>query len=271
MRHLITGPKSAGGVGASTFLASIAELQRHNCPGLKIGAADGNEEVGKFFVRLCKKDEEGKPLPEQCLTTGAKKYSFLGSADISDFAACLEDKYDALVMDLPGGSVGRFTNLTSAISASELIYWTKKLEISLSIVTVITPMVSSLYSLRSIIDAFGNNANYVVVKNLAFGRTSDFKIWNKEEQVSKTSPKEHIRDLFDRMGGIEINMPAMPMDTYALVDAFGLGFIDGLKSDQLKWEHRANLRGWLNKFITELKPAAEALGLQNLENWNCDV
>lgn len=269
MKRLILNPKMAGGVGATTATATLVELGRLNEPGLRIAASDGNSELGKFYTRTCQRDQNGLPLPEsqQTLLTGCLKYSFLNSKDISNFSQTIDEDYDVMVMDLPGGSTLRLLNLTDAINADDLLYWAEKMGIRLTIIHMVTPMVSSLYAMRQTLNAFGDSADHVAIKNLFHGRECDFLYWNKEEQLNQNQKKEHVRDQFQRLGGVELTMPSLPSDTYSIVDARQLSFVAGSKDLEMGWGHRANLLGWLRHMIDCFSPAADALGFPNLSDW----
>ena len=66
------------------------------------------------------------------------------------------------------------------------------------------------------------------------------------------------RRLLDR-GGLEIDLPAMRMRTYALIDELNLRFSEAVSDTRLKTVDRSVAHRWLDRFDFEVERASTVL------------
>lgn len=268
-QRVILIPGYKGGDGKSTFARVLIEmLRRFISGGLAVAAADGDFGVGQTYGFLATRGGDNVPLPEQDPMRGVVGFDFLGSQNITTYAALLALPEDRLVMDLPGNSMGRVIQLTPTINAEVFLDRMDKLKKRVTVVHLISPLIASLAGVNDAVNALGNRVDHLVVRNLGRGRPEDFLIWGGQfTRPDGANPGRVVRERFDAVGGVEIDFPAIPLNTYSLIDAMEISFFDALGYFQDQWEHDGNLRGWLRQVADQFDKVRPMLGMPDDLEW----
>ena len=96
--------------------------------------------------------------------------------------------------------------------------------------------------------------DYVAVVNLGLSEDrTDFALWDE--------PNAYTRRLFEFVGGVQIDLPAMRPRIAALLQKHRLSFADGETSDCLSVTDRGRLQRWNMAVTQSLRGATERLGL----------
>lgn len=264
---LIAGLK--GGEGKSTFARVLIELiRRFLGGGLAVAAADGDLDVGQTSSFLAERDGQGSPFGEQNVFSGVVGFDFLGEDDARTYATLVAHDAERVVIDLPAGSMKRVIAPTAMIDADRFIDQMESLGKRVTIIHILSPMLASLNGLDDVVRAFGDRVDHIAVRNLARGKPDDFVIWaGGNAWPDWTNPGRNVRTRFEAAGGTEIDFPALPAGTYALIDAFQISFADALERFRNDWVHRANLQGWLIKVAHQIDRVRPQLGLPLDAEW----
>jgi len=123
-------------------------------------------------------------------------------------------------------------------------------------VNVVTPYRASLANVARTL-ALVPHAKNVVVFNTAFGRRSDFRLWDGTEQKPSRG-----KVLLTERGGVEVVMPALNAGSAAMIDAENVTFSGAVSGDgDLMSFDRQYTANWLRACDAAFEPVAETLGL----------
>jgi CobQ/CobB/MinD/ParA nucleotide binding domain len=227
---LVTGDK--GGTGKSTFARGLLDVLLHR--GVKVAAYDGDRRNSQLF-RHYRSIEGGVTQLDVMAPGGADQL-------LDDMESGVAP---VMLVDLPAGAgaaLEDFEKETGFLEgATELGY-------RVSLVSVLSPVRDSVNALRVLMDALGEQANYVAVKNLHFGSDAQFELFNESK----------VKQELLRREGLMLSMPKLFAETYSLVDNKSLTF--RLASKDLVMSQRRRVYQWLDLFEKELVGAGRVLG-----------
>lgn len=231
----VTGGK--GGTGKSTFARGALDILI--ATGVDVAAFDGDPENAQLF-RFYQDVRSGVIRTE------------LNARDGGDpILNAMEEKEPAVILaDVAAGGSQILMHLeeeTGFLSdAAEMGY-------QFTVVSVLSPIKDSVNMLKEAMDTTqGHNVQHVAVKNLHFGKTDDFELFDS----SKTKQR------FTEGGGIVLEMRDLFSKTYALVDRDNLPFHSALvKESGLQRADRKRVQQWLTCFKDQMVMAEGALGL----------
>lgn len=234
---IITADK--GGTGKTMFARVLAHfLIDRGIQTLTYEADPRNVDLERYY---------GKAFP-----LGVKRMNFASSSDVNAFLDRLEETYQVVLLHLPGGA-GEFTEvLESKLKLSDIA---AENNYRITFVSVLNRGRECLNSLRSLVDTYGDRADYVVVKNLHHGIAEKFRRFDN----SKT--KEILQSLNAKM----ITLPDLDDDVVDFID--GLDGRGGFTFQEASTKGIApnSVRAWTHSFLSDaevqLNLAAEYLGL----------
>jgi CobQ/CobB/MinD/ParA nucleotide binding domain len=230
---LVTGDK--GGTGKSTFARGLLDVLSHR--GVKVAAYDGDRRNSQLF-RHYRSIEGGVTQLDVMATGGADQL-------LDDMESGVAP---VMLVDLPAGAgaaLEDFEKETGFLEgATELGY-------RVSLVSVLSPVRDSVNALRVLMDALGEQANYVAVKNLHFGSDAQFELFNESK----------VKQELVRREGLMLSMPKLFGETYSLVDNKSLTF--RMASKDLVMSQRRRVYQWLDLFEKELVGAGRVLGFDS--------
>lgn len=230
---LVTADK--GGTGKSMFSKTNTHfLIKYGIHALAYDADTRNPQLERHY---------GKVFPG-----GVQKLNLYDGTGVNTFLDTLEKEYKTVLVDLPAGIGEVIEILEKRLKLSE---FATENNYRLTFATVLNRGRDCVNSLRSLIDVFGDRADYVAIKNLYYGSAEKFKRFDS----SKT--KQIILDL----GGKIINLPDLDDDVADLLDDKSLTFEQATE----KGKNSISTRTWVSAFLEEsekqFKLAAPYLGL----------
>lgn len=251
---IVTGDK--GGVGKSTFARGL--VQTYIDGGVKfIGfdADSSNSQLLRFYGEQC--NLEALDIFES------------GSIDIffndlrgKIFPKIVDGKQaqpeKLFVLELPPQSrriLQEFIERMEFLKILEEDYDTR-----VTMVVVISRISDSVKQLINLYEFCDNKVDYLVVKNLFFGKEQQFTRYDKSEEVKniKATLKSQNLKFYD------INMPDLIEHAYDHLDANDLTFRQG--TEQIEYPAvKGRVSYWLKDFKEQLKPVKGILGLDEVE------
>jgi hypothetical protein len=265
-RRLIMTVGDKGGSGKSFFTRALAGLHvAANTADMLL--IDGDSTVGtlvKFF------GERG----------GVEPYSLHGKVDERDRLVnellCRGTRL--VIVDMPATSL---TKLREISADYDFVAAAQAAGYRLTVVSPVTPYDDSILDLQETIGLFDPErfttfndrdppgadldagaatvalpprVDYVAVVNLGLSEDrTDFALWDE--------PDAYTRRLFEFVGGVQIELPAMRPRIAALLQKHRLSFADGETSDRLSVTDRGRLQRWNAAAMQSLRGAGGRLGL----------
>ena len=235
IKRIVAITADKGGTGKSTFARIYAHyLIAREIKTLAYDADPRNPQLHRHYA--------------SAFSGGVRTCNLSRSEDINSLLDSLEGDYQVILLDLPAG-IGELielleTRLTLSQVAQENGY-------RITFVTVLNRGRDCVNSLRSLIDAFGDQVDHVVVKNKHFGAAEKFKRFD----TSKT------KGILDEMGAKTISIPDLDDDVVDILDDKSLTYADALRQGVASISTRA----WVKSFLSDAEPgimkAADYLGL----------
>ncbi|WEK03340.1 MAG: P-loop NTPase [Candidatus Devosia phytovorans] len=226
---IIVGMK--GGTGKSTTAVLLAFILRSL--GFEVAVYDGDAAVSTTYLTL---REALVPEEDQSPVHGAVRYDMRNPDEANTLLLSLDAGTNAVIHDLPGGTIGDIDELFRtdfSDGLSEITGFAGSLGYEIVVVHLITPDRANPASMQGFMNGFGAEAKYVAVLNRGLLRKGEtFDTWlNSTERT----------DFLD-LNGTEIEMPAIPGPLHK----FGLaGLINPDSLDRYQ-QHLQNL------FVREL-------------------
>ena len=254
---LITGQK--GGVGKSTFSRVLLDHLRNK--GKSVAAFDGDGSVGHLLQYYGQK-EEGSLKREQDPSLGVGYYDLRNRREREQLMGSLHQNVDIILHDLPGGATGAITEAVdvSGKSAEALIVAAKEMGFSTSIVIVINTDQASARAVISTIRTFGNQADYVIVKNLNACAAEDFIVYDGFEDASGAHVGGTAADVAAEVSASEIVMPEVYRSTAVKIDLWSLPFSDATEDSRMHIQDKTRISQWIELMRVEIEKAADKLG-----------
>lgn len=227
VRRIVPITADKGGTGKSTFARVYAHfLIEKGINTLAYDADTRNAQLARHY---------GSAFP-----LGVHEINLNINSDVNSFLDTLEKDYQVIMLDLPAGIGELIEVLENKLKLSKVA---AENEYRLTFVSVLNRGRDCLNSLRSLIDAFGDRADHVVVKNLHYGAPEKFKRFDN----SKT------KNILTEMDARIITLPDLDDDVVDFIDDQSLTY----KNAATKGIGSVSTRTWVNSFLSEAEPQIE--------------
>ena len=235
MKRIIIILGGKGGTGKTAFTRLLVDiLHSSNINYLAYDADTENPELYEYY---------------QSFGTGVRLLNFLEVAEAKRFFTEIKtDSPDVVVVDMPGASGNKIREIISKFGLFKI---GGDLGYRVTIVTVLNLGYSVITSLKTMSEFCGNQADYVVVKNLCWDKGLGFQRWDN----SKT------RAAITELNGIEIEMPELEYSTFDTLIEKGLPYSAATEENGLPFGDYLLVSGFLDQAKPELEKAALYLGL----------
>ena len=237
-----------GGVGKSAVARLLLDIYRYESIGcLAIDSDTSNADLYRCYKRVG--DKGIKIVDEQADAVERVDFTVRGEADY--LIDSLGDYKDLLLVDLPARSRDAFT---SWIRELDLLSVASESGYRVTIVHVLGKTRNSVSALKDVVELCGQEADYVVVKNLLFGEPHTFSRYD----ASQTRKK-----VVEQLGGIELNLQEMFWTSWDAIEDNDLPFRMAVEKEQtiLQRSQRTRAYRWLMDMTEEVKKADKYLGL----------
>ncbi|MBD2255222.1 hypothetical protein [Nostoc parmelioides] len=160
---------------------------------------------------------------------------------------------DVVVVDMPGASGNKTREIISKFGLFKIA---GDLGYRVTLVTVFNLGYSVITSLKAMVEFCGNQADYVVVKNLCWDKGLGFLRW----ESSKT------RTVIEELQGVEIEMPELEYSTFDILIEKGLPYSAATEENGFPFGDYLLVSGFLDLAKPELSKAGVYLGLTQPES-----
>ncbi|MCC5617369.1 hypothetical protein LC605_20215 [Nostoc sp. CHAB 5836] len=252
---IVTGDK--GGVGKSTFARGLVQTyldaqQRF----IGFDADSSNSQLLRFYGQYCHIE------PLDIFRNGKIDQFFdrlkkMINPDADEYGD-IPPPESLFLLELPPQSrriLQKFLMEMNFLETAEKDY-----DIRVTMVVVISRVMDSINQLIDLHNFCGNQADYVVVKNLFFGETDEFTRYEKSTEVKEI--KEKLAS--QKIPYIEITMPELISHAYDYLDENSITFKQGIEQRDLP-SVKGRVTSWLRTFKEEIKPVKVLLGLNGVE------
>ena len=118
-------------------------------------------------------------------------------------------------------------------------------------ISVLGRVKDSVLQLKRLVEFCGDRVDYIVLKNLYWGKPENFTRYDNSK----------IRQTVLQKGGIELSFPELFEDIFDVIDDKDLTFRETLENDVLTVSNQSRLFGWIKKAEAEFEKAADFLVL----------
>ena len=237
-----------GGVGKSAVARLLLDIYRFlSIPCKAIDSDTSNADLYRCYRRVGDKGIE--ILESEPDTVERVDFTVRGEADY--LIDSLGSYTELMLVDLPARSRDTFT---SFIRELDLLSVAAESGYRVTIVHVLGKTRSSVSALKDVVELCGNEADYVVVKNLLFGEPHTFTRYD----ASQTRKK-----VIEQLGGIKLNLLEMFWTSWDVIEDNDLPFSNAVDADRtiLQRSQRTRAYRWLMDMTEEVKKATLYLGL----------
>jgi hypothetical protein len=261
LKRVVLIVSEKGGVGKSVKARALIDQLR--AEGIKLAAFDADGSIGALVRVQGTRDEGGRLVPKQDPTKGVGYYNVRDDADRNKLLDVIISGHDIFVHDLAGGSLADLTRIVDGGEGLDgLVAAFGEHGYRLTIVHVISPEIGSAQSVARWIDLVGDRVDHIAVRNGRWGKSdADFPFWVGFVDGKGNSKGGKTRDKFLALGGVEIELPAVPTGTYAKVDAENMSFSAAAADTSLTITERAHIAKFRRDYAAALEPARQLLGL----------
>lgn len=231
--------------------------------GLQVAAFDADGQIGHLLQYYGERDREGRLLPDQNPMTGVKSFDLHRTEERGLLVDALDIGASTMIFDFPAGPLGY---LNEAIGGSNkidsLIDEYTRDDVKITVAIVISNIQSSAHNVTAAMEVFRNKVDYVVVKNLFYGKPSDFLFFDGFTGADGHLYGGQAKEALSRRYGKTIEMPALPGREYALCDLYSLGFSEAKNHKALRRSERAAIEIFLNEFGAAVDNVAPLFGYE---------
>ncbi|MCC5612004.1 hypothetical protein LC612_36055 [Nostoc sp. CHAB 5834] len=252
---IVTGDK--GGVGKSTFARGLVQTyldaqQRF----IGFDADSSNSQLLRFYGQYCHIE------PLDIFRSGKIDQFFdrlkkMINPDADEYGD-IPPPESLFLLELPPQSRRILQNFIQSMNFLETAE--KDYDIRVTMVIVISRVMDSINQLIDLHNFCGNQADYVVVKNLFFGESDEFTRYEKSPEVKAI--KEKLKS--ENTPFIEITMPELISHAYDYLDENSITFKQGMAQKDLP-SVKGRVTSWLRTFKEEIKSVKVLLGLDSVE------
>jgi len=260
MKKLILVSGQKGGVGKSTFARILLDSLRRR--GLSVAAFDGDGAVGHLLQYYGEK-QNGKLVLSQNPRLGVEGYDIRHRRDREQLMESLHVNASILLHDLPAGALSAITAAVDVTgqSAMALVDAAKSMGYDTTVVIVINTDQASARAVETTITAFGDKAQYVVVKNLNGCTLDDFIIYDGFEDATGQSTGGSARRTAQASKARELMMPEIFRTTTVKIDLWSLRFRDAVDDPRMHIQDRTRISQWMTIMDKEIDKAGKRLGV----------
>jgi Mrp family chromosome partitioning ATPase len=255
---LVGGQK--GGVGKSTFARILLDSLRRR--GLSVGAFDGDGAVGHLLQYYGEKQND-KLVPNQNPLIGVDSYDLRHQRDRERLLESLHVNASVLLHDLPAGALSSITEAVDVTgqSAIALVDAASQMGYATTVVIVINTDKASAKAVDATIQAFGDKAQYVIVKNLNGCTLEDFIVYDGFEDATGRRIGGDARRAAQKTKARELVMPEIFRTTSIKIDLWSLRFRDAVNDPHMHIQDRTRINQWMTIMDAEIDKAGKRLGV----------
>ena len=231
---IVTGDK--GGTGKSVVARMLLDIYRHrniNC--LAYECDQSNPQLFRHYNKI--------PPGVVALKLDERNGADAIQDNLKEF------KPSVSLVDLPAGAADYFEKMSEDIFLFEGL---ERFGYKITTISVLGRVKDSVLQLKRLVEFCGDRVDYIVLKNLYWGKPENFTRYDNSK----------IRQTVLQKGGIELSFPELFEDIFDVIDDKDLTFRETLENDVLTVSNQSRLFGWINKAEAEFEKAAEFLALK---------
>lgn len=250
-----------GGVGKSTKARALIDQLRYE--NLIVAAYDADGSVGALVRVLGTRNEDGRISPEQDPVQGVGYYNVRAEEARNKLLDAIASGDELIVHDLAGGSLADLTRIVDGGEGLDgLLAAFEEHGYRLTIVHILSPDIGAVQSVASWLELVGDKVDHIAVRNCRWGRLeADFPFWYGFTDGKGVSKGGKTREKLLGLGGIEIDLPGIPIGTFAKIDAENMSFSAAAADAALTITERAHIAKFRRDYAAALDPARHLLGL----------
>lgn len=250
-----------GGVGKSVAARALIDHLRGE--GVQVAAYDADGGVGALVRVLGTRDEGGRVAADQAPTKGVGYYNVRADGERNTLLDGIASGDALIVHDLAGGSLADLTRIVdNGEGLDGLLAAFQDHGYRVVVVHVLSPEIGAAQSVARWIELAGDKVDHLAIRNTRWGKSeADFPFWHGFTDGKGVSKGGKTREKLLALGGVEIDLPAIPAGTYAKVDAENLPFSAAANETGLTITERAHVAKFRRDFGSALEPARKLLGL----------
>jgi len=240
MKRIVMILGGKGGTGKTAFTRLLLDVMHSK--GINYLAYDADTENPELYDYY------------QNFGSGVGLLNFLEVTEAKRFFTELKaNTPDVVVVDMPGASSNKTREIIGKFGLFKIA---ADLGYRVTLVTVLNLGYSVITSLKAMMEFCGNQADYVVVKNLCWDKGLGFQRWEN----SKT------RTVIQELQGVEIEMPELEYSTFDILIENGLPYSAATEENGFPFGDYLLVSGFLDQAKPELEKAGVYLGLQKSES-----
>lgn len=260
-KRLVGIVSGKGGVGKT--MTARALLDTYRGENVRAAAYDADGAVGGLVRLYGTRADDGSIVGVQDPLDGVAFFDMRAERERDVFLNSVALDAAVILHDLPGGSTVDLQRIVDGGDGVTGLLDTLELHgVRMVLLHVVDNEIESAQSVGAHLDLFGDRVDHVAVLNMRECRSlADFPYWGgyKDSEGKDRYGKARARLL--EMGGVEIQLPAMPPSTRAKINGERLTFSAAAKSSSLTITERAHVQKFLRDFAANLEPARKVLGL----------
>lgn len=271
----IIGLKKKGGVRLSTSLVAIATVLRATGEDMFETVVVDSDGFNRSMTELMgERDDKGKlkPPQEQSRQRGVVQANlFEADGGIALFEAA-ESAAEIVIVDTPAGGLDKVDDLSVNLRAADLVEQFKSQGRDLAVIVPFGPHPETIRGVRAAIDLFGPDVTYIGARDMVGVTDRDYRLWTRDDFTDRYGAlvSGATRRLFEEVGGIQIDIPALNAGTLSLMKALRLDFSAAATAEGLSnwaaWDS-ANIRNWLKAWFPVLDRLRPFLKLDEQVQW----
>lgn len=248
-----------GGPGKTTFTRGLLDYYRQNA--LRCAGYDADGRVGQLIQYYGTRDATGALELEQDPLAGVGYFDIRAEGERDTLLNVLDTDTDRLLFDLPGGVVHELSKVMDMDSQPKtLLKEYQRSGYRVTVVVVMIPVMASVRTVQEAITTFGDQVDYIAVKNLAFGDSEDFVLFDGYE-INGERRGGKGKAALEQHQGVVMEMPRLSPRTYALLDLYNLTFAEAIDDTRLTRADRSRVYQWRESFYRNLESAADFLAI----------
>lgn len=237
MKRIVMILGGKGGTGKTAFTRLLLDVMHSQ--GINYLAYDADTENPELYEYY------------QSFGSGVRLLNFIEVTEAKRFFTEIKATTpDVVVVDMPGASSNKTREIIGKFGLFKIA---GDLGYRVTMVTVLNLGYSVITSLKAMLEFCGNQADYVVVKNLCWYKGLGFQRWDN----SKT------RTVIEELKGIEIEMPELEYSTFDMLIEKGLPYSAATEENGFPFGDYLLVSGFLDLAKPELEKAGAYLGLQS--------